>query len=1245
MTISLCRLSAAAVIIGSGLATAVAAQTPLTSSPPAAVRHEIIRGTVIAATAPGGGASKPLDGVDVIATRAPDRAFKSTKTDAAGHYSIDWPDGTGDYLVHVAAPGYETLRKRVTRAGSDSILIVDVTLKPVAPVQQLATVVSTARKPKPDRNSAFGADVGASEQISGGMVGKLPPDLAGDLSAIAATLPGITSVAGGISVLGLGADQNSTTLNGMAFGGSDIPRDANTRVRVSASAYDPSRGWFSGANTNVELAPGQLFGGRRSHYTVDAPFLQYTDPVSAKLGQRYSSGQLSLGADGEMIEDKWYYNLGVQGGRKMADVTSVLGADADLLQHAGVSPDSAAKFLALLRAAGIPTNAAAAPGSAITDNVSFIGRFDHTPFDPVTLGAAKTTWGLTTYAKLSRSGGLASSPIATPTHGGESAQEIGSLQGQYSTFFGNDYLANASSSLSLAHNKTTPYSTLPDARVRVESDFADVAGSTGATTQLAFGGNGGLRGDSKQWTWENAADVQFYASNTPRHRVKMSGDLRLDGYSASVVPDSRGTFSYNSLADLAANSPASFTKTLNAPGRDGAEWNAFFAASDLWRVNQAWLLLYGARVEGNAFTGTPARNPAIEQLFGARTDDSPNSLHVSPRLGFNYNRSGQVRNTVIGNPLGRFTGTTPGVLRGGIGEFRGLTPSNLLSNALISTGLPGSQSRLSCIGASVPTAQWQSYISGAATSPSSCAGGVSSFADAAPNVVLFDPAWSMAHSWRSNLAWSSIAGAFNYTLEGIYSLNLNQPGSYDLNFSGAPAFTLPDEGRPIFAREADIVSATGLVSPIDSRLSPTYGHVVSVRGDGRSISKQATITISPNLVGSGLSNFYLSGAYTLSSIRALTRGFDATTFGSPTAREWARGDFDARHQFLLQAGYTTNNVTLTMIGRVQSGLPFTPMVGGDVNGDGFVNDRAYVPSPAHTTDPVVAQGMRSLLGSSPSAIRDCLTRQFDHPAAAQSCEGPWTATLNTRLGISGTGGRLSRRVDIGINLANALGGLDQLFHGANGLRGWGTAAAPDPVLLTVNGWNAAAKRFQYSVNPRFGNTRPSTTTLRAPFRLTLDVSIDLGRPIEEQQVDRWLKPGRNGRGGLRADAQELKRRYERNVPDLYAIVLQQSDSLLLSRDQAEAIQKARATYRVRMDSVWTDLASYLAALPDRYDAHEAYSRAQSAVDGAWELTRVDIQHNMKTILNPVQLQLVPPVVKTLVTSTAPLHIRVFITGG
>jgi hypothetical protein len=890
----------------------------------------------------------------------------------------------------------------------------------------------------------------------------------------------------------------------------------------------------------------------------------------------------------------------------------------------------------------VPVTLSGLPSSAITDNVSFIGRFDHTPFDPETLGPAKTTWGLTAYAKLSRSGALAMTPTATAAHATKSSQQIASLQAQHSTFFGRDYLADTRSSFSFTRSSTNPYLSLPDAHVRVESDFDD---APAGVASLQFGGNGAPAGDSRQWTWENATDIQFYASGTPRHRIKLSGDVRLDGYRLQITPNSLGTFSYNSLADLANAAPSSFTRTLNAPDRSGAEWNGFVAASDLWRINPSWQILYGARVEGNAFTKAPPNNPAVEQLFGARTDNAPSSFHISPRFGFNYNRTGQVRNTQIGNPLGRFTGTTPGVLRGGFGEFRGLTPAALLSNALVSTGLPGSQSRLSCIGASVPSATWSTFASRPSTIPSACAGGVSTFADASPSVLLFDPAWSMAHSWRGNLAWSSVIKAFNYTLEGLYSLNLNQPGTYDLNFKNTPVFTLPDEGRPVYAPASRIVPTSGLVSPADARVSNDYGRVVSARGDGRSVSKQATVTVSPNLASSNFANFYVSAGYSLSSIRALQRGFDATSFASPAERVWSRGDLDARHQFLLQAGYATNNITFTMFGRLQSGLPFTPVVGGDVNGDGLANDRAFVFDPARVGDPSLAQGMRDLFASSPSSVRGCLMRQFNHPAAPASCEGPWTASLNTRLGINGDGRRLSRRVNVGINLANPLGGLDQLIHGSNDLRGWGTPSIPDPVLFDVRGWDPATKRFQYSVNPRFGNTRPSATTLRAPFRLTLDVSIDVGRPVEEQQVDRWLKPGRDGRKGPKADAQDLRRRYERNVPDLYGLVLQQSDSLLLSREQAEGLQKARSAYRARLDSVWTTLATYLAALPDRYDAHDAYKHADDAINGAWELTRLDLKQNLPAILNPVQLQLVPSVVKTLVNSTGPLRIRIFIAGG
>ncbi|MEO8622501.1 MAG: carboxypeptidase regulatory-like domain-containing protein [bacterium] len=1189
------------------LASTAAAQAP--------TRHERIRGTVTDS------AGKPIPGAEVIATRAPDRAFKSATSGAAGDYSIDWPEGTGDYLVHASAVGYEAFRKRATNPGTDSVLTLNISMKAIAKVQELAAVVTTARKPKPTRNPPFGADVGAAEQQSGGLNGTISPDLAGDLSAIAGTLPGVQSTTGGISVLGLGADQNSTTLNGMSFPGADVPRDANTRVRVSTSAYDPSRGWFSGANTNVELAPGQQFGNRRSHITLDAPALEYTDPISAQLGQRFTNAQLSVGEDGEMVEDKWYYNMGLQGGRRYASVASLLSADANLLQRANLSPDSASRLQSLVRGLGIPVSATT---SSISDNASFIGRFDHTPFDPVTLGPAQSTWGLTTYAKASRTTALNASPASVPAHRGETSQQIGSLQGQYSRYFRDDWLADARSSLSITHNATTPYVALPDARVLIQSDFGNALGE--------FGGNANLDTDSKNWTWENAFDMQFYANNTPAHRVKLSGDARLDGYSQAIAPNTLGTFSYNSLADLAANNAVSFTRTLNAPERTGAEWNAFLALSDLWRISPNWQVLYGARLEGNAFTKAPLLNADVQQRFGARTDFAPNGVAVSPRFGFTYNRTGQIRNGVIGNNLGNFTGTTPGVLRGGFGEFRGLTPATLLSGAMANTGLAGAQSRLSCIGAAVPQANWASYLSNSASIPTSCVGGASTFADAAPNVTLFDPSWSTARSWRGNLTWQSVFSKFKYTLEGLYSLNLGQPGLVDLNFADTPKFTLATEGRTIFAPSADIVPASGLVGTSNARIASQYGRVLSVRGDGRSVSKQATLTVSPNLFGGGFNNFYISGAYTISSINALQRGFDATTFNSPSSREWARGALDARHQFLFTGAYAAaNGLTVSLLGRLQSGLPFTPLIATDVNGDGIPNDRAFV---ANSPD------LQKLIASSTGNVQQCLNAQMGKAAAAQSCEGPWTATLNARLGYS-----LNRRTNIGLNFSNPLGGLDQLIHGSENLRGWGAMAAPDPTLYTVRGYDAPNKAFQYSVNPRFGDSRPTANTLRAPFRLTLDVSIDIGRPTEEQQVDRWLRPGRAGRSGLKADVQELRRRYAGNVPDMYQMLLQQADSLLLSREQVESLTKSRAAYRTRLDSLWTTLATHLANLPDSYDPHDAYTKASEGIDSAWEMTRDDLQKSLPNVLNPVQMQLLPSLIRNIIDSKGPLHIRVYITGG
>ncbi|MEO6778774.1 MAG: hypothetical protein ABI194_04905, partial [Gemmatimonadaceae bacterium] len=630
---------------------------------------------------------------------------------------------------------------------------------------------------------------------------------------------------------------------------------------------------------------------------------------------------------------------------------------------------------------------------------------------------------------------------------------------------------------------------------------------------------------------------------------------------------------------------------------------------------------------------------AIESAFGLRTDHAPNTMHVSPRIGFTWIRKDEGYGIYF-NRIGEFhTGPTR-YIRGGIGEFRNILPANLLTNASVATGLPGGLQSLTCVGPATPLPDWNQYMSDPSLIPTQClAGAPPAFTDVAPSVQLFDPSYTAPRSWRGNLSYSSSYRLLTYSIEGLYSLNLNQPGRRDVNFSKVQRFTLADEGRPVFVDPGSIVPASGVLSAVAARVSPLFGPVVDNVSTLTSRSRQLTLSASPSL--QGISNWYLSLNYTLADTRAQQSGFDGGTFGSPVARNWGRGDLDIRHQILLQGGYVFKRVSLSFFGRLQSGLPFTPMVGGDVNGDGLANDRAFVFNPATMTDASLASATRTLLATSSSNVRDCLVRQMGRAAARNSCEGPWTTSLNAQLGYSGKLPITHQWGTISLALSNPLGGLDQLLHGADHLRGWGTTAYPDPVLYTPRAFNPATDRFTYAINPRFGNTRPSNTLLRAPFRVTLDISLTLGRSLNQQQLNRWIKPGRGGRSGPKLSVKELERRYARNVPDPYKEIMEESDSLLLTRDQADALQKADTAYRVRIDSVWSALSEYLAALPDNFDSAEALKRQEAAIDGAWEISKVEIQRTLPAILSPVQLKLLPWISAYLLKTTGKVGIRMF----
>ncbi len=78
-----------------------------------------------------------------------------------------------------------------------------------------------------------------------------------------------------------------------------------------------------------------------------------------------------------------------------------------------------------------------------------------------------------------------------------------------------------------------------------------------------------------------------------------------------------------------------------------------------------------------------------------------------------------------------------------------------------------------------------------------------------------------------------------------------------------------------------------------------------------------------------------------------------------------------------------------------------------------------------------------------------------------------------------------------------------------------------------------------------------------------------------------------------------------------------------------------------MDSVWTPLADYLAALGDAFDAKEAVKRQEETTDAAWEFTRQHVQKTLGGILSPIQLKLMPYPAGWLFTAKKGFRVRYY----
>jgi hypothetical protein len=1183
-------------------------------------------------------------------------------TDEKGEFSILFPDGGGNYTIKVTSIGFGPYTGNVSRQSDEDRLVHNVRLtrnpQVLAAVQVRANNNQGQQQDRPTAGSQ-------ERNLSAAQLDRLPIDK-GDLASIAALAPGVIgtsatdSTAASFSVGGQPTNQNQITLDGLSFGSGSVPSEAVRSTRVITNTYDVSRGQFTGGQVASTTRGGTNNIQGVFTYALRDPELEFVDESSATFGQKYMQNSLSFGAGGPIVEDEMFVFGAASVSRRTNPLSSLLAANSQTLTRLGASQDSVTRFLNRLNVLGVRATLPGIPDERLNDNASAIVRYDWSLGELHTL-TVRGDWR----GQLQDATRISSN--AVPSTGGNLKTMGGGVMATLTSHV-HGLINEARIYQSSDRQHTEPYLIAPDGRVTMAGTLAD---GTQSVTSLQFGGNPSLPQETHSRLLE-ASDEVSYVSAGGAHRLKLGGLLNEDRSTIGNINNRYGTFAYNSLADFEANRPSQYTRTLSGSDRLAGSNNAALYLGDAWRQSPRIQMVYGLRLEASVFPKTPEYNAEVESLFNRRTDHTPSEIHASPRFGFTYSmgapgnppapapgdtsaaaraaRAGQ------GGQGGGFGGRGGGpgggfnasawTIRGGAGEFRGKVSSNLVATSVDATGLLGGQSTLTCIGAAVPVPDWTAYLNDPASIPTQCLdiGGAPSpvpLSGQRRNVTTFEDGFSAPKVWRASLGGSRrYLQRYNFSIDGSVGYGVNQTGWHDLNLNATPKFTIEGEGgRPVFSAPSDIVPTTGATSIVSSRLHREYGSVNELTSQLHSLSSQVTVSTG----GVTLQGITLNGSYTFLRSRDQQNGFSggggggggfggASTAGDPNVVQWGTSDLERRHSLLGTITFPARAwLDITAIGRVTAGQRYTPVVNGDVNGDGSRgNDRAFIFNPADpsVTDTALTNGITRVIANSSSRVSDCLMSQLGNVAARNSCSAPWQPSLDVQLNMKPNAFGLARRLALQLQLQNVLVGADQLLHG-NNLHGWGQPVIADRTLLFVRGFDASSRTFKYQVNEHFGTPSAANSAFRVPFQIGLQGRLTVGQDPARQQIGRMFGTGPDGKP---LSKEEWKTRLARVVPNPFQRTMALDDSLKLA---LTAAQKARLTelsndIAVKADRIAEDLADVLTSAGVAPDPAVIGARMQGKTNearGVAEKAVADLQQTLTAeqwAKLPDSVKVIPP---------------------
>ena len=351
-------------------------------------------------------------------------------------------------------------------------------------------------------------------------------------------------------------------------------------------------------------------------------------------------------------------------------------------------------------------------------------------------------------------------------------------------------------------------------------------------------------------------------------------------------------------------------------------------AEDEWTFSDRLSLTYGLRMDMPVFMNKPPLNQSILDEFGRNNTEVPSgNIEWSPRVGFNWDMTGDQRNQ----------------LRGGVGLFAGRPAYVWLSNAFQNSGSVG-VGVLTCNGAAAP------HFSSAAVStpPDACSNGLT--AKAGGEIDLLKSDLKFPQNGRLTLGYDhQLVDHWIGTLEAMYTLGLNNPFYTNIALAGR-------QGTDEFGRVLYGLTANNPVLKHSDR-----NQIFDVQNQSHDYAYNLTAGLQRRFYR----NFEGSVFYTFSHVRDVQSLSSSTAFSQYRfGRAWGgdendltatRSIFEQKNKIIATGTYSFKTRTdISVIYQGGSGSPIDYTINGDANGDGVTqNDPIYVPQNA--TDPTQIQ--------------------------------------------------------------------------------------------------------------------------------------------------------------------------------------------------------------------------------------------------------------------------------------------------